>query len=79
MIDGTLNESSQAVMPRSHFTFEMYSPNSVSESGVPIMERVNVQFSGQELSVYDILAKVQDFLVACGYSLDGKNVDLLVS
>jgi hypothetical protein len=77
MIDDTLNASSQTAMPRAHFTFEMYSPNSVSESGVPIMERVNVQFSGQELSVHDVLAKVQDFLVACGYVMHNKNVDLV--
>lgn len=77
MIDGTLSESSQTAMPRAHFTFEMYSPNSVSESGVPMMERVNIQFSGQEFTIYDVLAKVQDFLVSCGYNLNGKNVDLV--
>jgi hypothetical protein len=77
MIDGTLSESALNVVPRAHFTFEMYSPNSVSESGVPIMERVNIQFSGQELPIEDVLAKVQDFLVSCGYNLNGKNIDLV--
>lgn len=78
MIDGTLSENSLPAMPREHFTFEMYSPNGFSESGVPMMERVNIQFSGQEfLPIEDVLSKVQDFLVACGYNLNGKNIDLV--
>ncbi len=62
-----------------HFTFEMYAPTSTSESGVPIMDRVNVQMQGADLSVYDVIDKFEAFLKACGYSacLEGKRIDII--
>lgn len=79
MISNSLVGSEEPLQPisRSHFTFEMYAPNSVSESGVPMMDRVNIQFSGDELSVTDVIAKFEDFLKASGYSLGNKYLDLV--
>jgi hypothetical protein len=62
---------------RSHFTFEMYAPNSVSESGAAMTDRVSIQFSGEDLSTTDIVAKFEDFLKAAGYVFDGKYLDLV--
>jgi hypothetical protein len=55
-----------AESPREHFTFEMYSPTSISATGVPLMERVNIQISGQNLSKADLVKKFEQFLGACG-------------
>jgi len=79
MIDDSLMDpkGSSGTMHRSHFTFEMYAPHSVSESGSAMMDRVNIQFSGEDLSVTDIIAKFEDFLKASGYVFDGKYLDLI--
>lgn len=62
-----------------HFTFELYSPNSCTESAAPIMERVNVQMSGHDLGLLDVISKFEDFLRACGYAsaLIGQRIDLV--
>jgi hypothetical protein len=67
------------VNPLTNFSFEMYAPASVSESGVAIVERVAVSMQGRELSITDVLAKFEDFLRACGYagSLENKVIDLV--
>jgi hypothetical protein len=57
----TTSESS-----REHFTFEMYSPTSISATGVPMMQRLNLQFSGQNLTKDEIIKKIEQFLGACG-------------
>lgn len=64
---------------KQHFTFEMYAPNSVSESGIPIVDRVNIQMQGNDLCMNDLIAKFEDFLSACGYGacLKGKRLDLV--
>lgn len=64
---------------KQHFTFEMYAPTSVSESGVPLVERVSVQMQGEDLILTDILAKFEDFLRSCGYStiLESKRIDMI--
>ena len=64
---------------KQHFTFEMYAPTSMSESLVPIVERVNMQMTGDELPIYDVIGKFEDFLRACGYSacLEGKRLDIV--
>jgi hypothetical protein len=55
----------------------MYAPHSVSESGAAMSDRVSIQFSGQDLSTTDIVAKFEDFLRASGYVFDGKYLDLV--
>jgi hypothetical protein len=62
-----------------HFTFEMYAPTSISESGIPIVDRVNIQMQGADLSVYDVIGKFEDFLRSCGYAacLECKRIDIL--
>jgi hypothetical protein len=62
-----------------HFTFEMYAPLSISESGVPIVDRVNVQMQGEDLTIFDVIGKFEDFLKACGYGacLEGKRIDIV--
>ena len=79
MIDDSLVDPKSSLGPsyRSHFTFEMYAPHSVSESGSAMMDRVNIQFSGEDLNVTDIIAKFEDFLKASGYVFDGKFLDLV--
>lgn len=79
MIDDSLVGSKEPSQPisRSHFTFERYTPNSVSESGVPMLDRVSIQFSGDELSATDVIAKFEDFLKASGYSLGKNKLDLI--
>lgn len=62
---------------RSHFTFEMYAPNTTSENGVSIMNRVSIQFSGQGLHLSDVLEKFEDFLRAVGYVFPDKMIDLV--
>lgn len=52
---------------RRSFTFEMYAPASYSPSGVPMMDRINVQMQGENLTRDDVIAKFEDFLIACGY------------
>lgn len=51
---------------RRSFTFEMYAPTSYSPSGVPIVDRINVQMQGENLTRNDIIAKFSEFLLACG-------------
>lgn len=60
-----------------HFSFELYAPTSCTESGVPVVDRVSVQMQGADLPLHDVLAKFEQFLLACGYSLDGKHLDLV--
>jgi len=62
---------------RQHFNFEMYAPTSITESGIPIVERASVHMEGNDLSLYDVIAKFEDFLKACGYSLNDKIIDLV--
>lgn len=62
---------------KQHFTFEMYAPTSLSESFIPINERINMQMSGNDLHIIDVIAKFEDFLKACGYSLEGKRIDIV--
>lgn len=54
-------------MIKRHFTFEMYAPMSVSDSGVPVVDRVSVQVEGDDLSLNDVMEKFKQFLQACGY------------
>lgn len=60
-----------------HFSFELYAPTSCTDSGVPVVDRVSIQMQGADIPVGDVLAKFEQFLKACGYSLDGKIVDLV--
>lgn len=64
---------------KQHFTFEMYAPTSMSESLVPIVERTSLQMTGDDLPIYDVIAKFEDFLRACGYNacLEGKRLDIV--
>ena len=62
---------------KQHFTFEMYAPTSCTESGEPIVDRVSVQMQGDDLSVYDVIAKFELFLQACGYSMCGRHVSIV--
>ena len=50
------------------FRFELYSENSCTESGAPVTDIVHVEMRGADLNVMDILARFQEFLMACGYS-----------
>jgi hypothetical protein len=52
---------------RRSFTFEMYAPTSYSPSGVPIVDRINVQMQGENLTRNDVVTKFIEFLLACGY------------
>lgn len=52
---------------KQHFTFEMYAPISYTDNGVPVVERVNIQLRGEDLSSDDIINKFMQFLRACGY------------
>jgi hypothetical protein len=63
---------------KQHFTFEMYAPTSISESGVPIVDRVNVQMQGDDFPITDVIAKFEHFLRSCGYAeiLNHKFIDL---
>ena len=65
------------VPTKQHFSFELYSPTSCTESGVPIVDRVSVQMQGEDIGLCDILAKFENFLQACGYSLAGCRLDLV--
>lgn len=60
-----------------NFSFELYSPTSCTESGVPIVERVNIQLRGADLPVGDVIAKFETFLAACGYNIKGKVLGFL--
>jgi hypothetical protein len=64
---------------KQHFTFEMYAPTSISESFIPIVERTSLQIQGDDLPIYDVIWKFEDFLKACGYSacLEGKRLDIV--
>jgi hypothetical protein len=64
---------------KQHFTFEMYAPTSISESFIPIVERVNMQMTGDDLQINDVIGKFEDFLRACGYNacLEGKRLDIV--
>ena len=53
---------------KQHFTFEMYSPSSYSETGIPVVDRVSVQMQGDDLPINDVIAKFEDFLRVCGYA-----------
>lgn len=79
MISDTLTGAHEPLQQvnRSHFTFEMYAPNSISESGVPMMDRVNIQFSAVGLHLEDVVQKFEDFLRASGYVFDGKCLELV--
>lgn len=70
---------SDYVPVKQHFTFEMYAPTSVSESGIPVVDRVSIQMQGDDLLVTDVIAKFEYFLKACGYSacLKGKRLDFV--
>ena len=59
-----------------HFSFELYSPTSCTESGVPVVDRVSIQLQGADLPIGDVIAKFELFLQACGYSLDGRRLGL---
>lgn len=64
---------------KQHFTFEMYAPTSISESFIPIVERTSLQIQGDDLPIFDVIWKFEDFLKACGYSacLEGKRLDIV--
>ena len=64
---------------KQHFTFEMYSPTSYSESGIPVVDRVSVQMQGDDLPIHDVISKFEDFLKACGYGnlLERKRVEIV--
>lgn len=64
---------------KQHFTFEMYSPTSYSESGIPVVDRVSVQMQGDDLPIHDVIAKFESFLRACGYSLqmERKRIEIM--
>ena len=64
---------------KQHFTFEMYAPTSISESFIPIVERVNMQMTGDDLHINDVIGKFEDFLRASGYNacLEGKRLDIV--
>lgn len=64
---------------KQHFTFEMYSPTSCSESGIPVVDRVSLQMQGEDLPINDVIGKFEDFLKACGYGLllEGKRIDII--
>ena len=55
-----------------HFSFELYAPTSMTESGVPVVDRVSIQLQGADLPAGDVLAKFELFLAACGYNTEGK-------
>ena len=61
------------------FKFELYSENSCTESGAPVTDIVHVEMRGADLNVHDILAKFQEFLMACGYasSFIGSRIELV--
>jgi hypothetical protein len=67
----------ESVPQKQHFTFEMYAPTSCTESGTPIVERVQIQMQGADLTLYEVIAKFEDFLKAAGYTFDGKCLDLV--
>lgn len=60
-----------------HFSFELYSPTSCTESGVPVVDRVSIQLQGADLPVGDVIAKFELFLAACGYNTKGKVLGFL--
>jgi hypothetical protein len=62
---------------KQHFTFEMYAPTSCTESGEPIVDRVSVQMQGDDLGIHDVLAKFENFLQACGYSMKDRYLDVV--
>lgn len=70
---------SDYVPVKQHFTFEMYAPTSVSESGIPVVDRVSIQMQGDDLPATDVIAKFEYFLRACGYwdCLKGKRLDFV--
>jgi hypothetical protein len=61
------------------FRFELYSENSCTESGAPVTDVVHVEMRGADLNVTDILARFQEFLMACGYASTfvEKRIDLV--
>jgi hypothetical protein len=61
------------------FTFEMFAENSCTESGAPVRDIVRVEMQGADLVVTDILARFQEFLMACGYAstFTTKRIDLV--
>ena len=61
-----------------HFMFECNHVGGYSERGVPLTQKVSVQFSSKEgLVVSDVIAQFEIFLKACGYGLDGKYLNLV--
>lgn len=70
----------EKIAMKQHFSFEMYAPNSWSESGIPVVERVGVQMQGEDLPIEDVIGKFEDFLKSCGYStlLEGRRIDIVV-
>jgi hypothetical protein len=62
---------------KQHFSFELYAPTSCTESGVPIVDRVSIQMQGEDLLLGDVVAKFELFLQACGYSLDGRHLEIV--
>ena len=64
---------------KQHFTFEMYSPTSYSESGIPVVDRVSVQMQGDDLPIHDVISKFEDFLKSCGYGLhlERKRIEIM--
>jgi hypothetical protein len=50
------------------FKFSMTGDNSCAESGAPVTDSVYVEMHGEDLTITDVLAKFEEFLMACGYS-----------
>jgi hypothetical protein len=65
------------VPTKQHFSFELYSPTSCTESGVPIVDRVSIQMQGEDLLLGDVVAKFEMFLLACGYTLAGRHLEIV--
>jgi hypothetical protein len=65
------------VPTKQHFSFELYSPTSCTESGVPIVDRVSIQMQGDDLPLEDVVGKFELFLQACGYSMKDRYLDIV--
>lgn len=61
-----------------HFTFECNHVGGCSELGIPITQKVSIQFTANEgLPVTDVVQQFETFLKACGYNLDGGYLNLV--
>lgn len=61
-----------------HFVFECNHVNTNTESGVPLSEKVSVQFTfKQDGTLYDLLDQFEKFVKGCGYKeMDNKYIEL---